>query len=255
MSRRAFGITLNMARLIIGLALGGLVSLLWSLLAVPLFWVLPEQYGRTTGRRFVQFGFRAYLEVLALIGAYRIDAKALDSLYAVDPLIIAPNHPSLLDAPIALSRIPYLACIMKADIADNLFLGAGARLCRYIRNDAPRDMIHAAVAELKAGRHLLLFPEGTRTSHYPIGLIRGGVGLIAKRACVPVQTVLIETDSGFLGKSWPLSRIPQMPIHVHVRLGQRFEPPTDAHELVMDLEHYFQTAFIAPSIRPPLPLL
>ncbi|MHB8255498.1 MAG: lysophospholipid acyltransferase family protein, partial [Acidiferrobacter sp.] len=125
---------------------------------------------------------------------------------------------------------------------DNLFLGAGARLCRYIRNDTPHSMIHAAIAELRAGRHLLLFPEGTRTSHPPIGLIRGGIGLIAKHAGVPVQTVLIETDSGFLGKSWPLSRIPRTPISVRVQLGRRFEPPTDVHAFATDLEQYFSGA-------------
>ncbi|MHB8255531.1 MAG: lysophospholipid acyltransferase family protein, partial [Acidiferrobacter sp.] len=159
MSCRPLGVTLDTIRLIVGLALGAFVSLFWSLIAIPLFWVLPEKHGRSIGRGFVLKAFRGYLKTLALMGAYRIDAQALDLLQTTDPLIVAPNHPALLDAIIALSRIPNLACIMKARIADNLFLGAGARLCRYIRNDTPHSMIHAAIAELRAGRHLLLFPE------------------------------------------------------------------------------------------------
>ena len=241
---RPLGVALDTIRLVIGLTLGALVSLLWSLIALPLVWVLPEKLGRSVGRGFVWTSFRGYLRALELIGAYRIDAQALDLVEATGPMVIAPNHPSLLDAIIALSRIPNLACIMKAQIADNLFLGAGARLCRYIRNDTPHGMIHAAVAELKAGRHLLLFPEGTRTNRLPIGPIRGGIGVIAKHAQAPVQTVLIETDSEFLGKSWPLSRIPRTPIHVRVQLGQRFDPPTDTHAFAAELERYFEAALV-----------
>ncbi|HUW98152.1 MAG TPA: lysophospholipid acyltransferase family protein [Acidiferrobacter sp.] len=252
MSRGPVDTTLDAIRFVVGLALGALMSLLWSLIALPLVWILPEKLGRSVGRGVARNSFRAYLKALALIGAYRIDMAALDAVGAAGPMVIAPNHPSLLDAIIALSRIPNLACVMKAEIADNLFLGAGARLCRYIRNDTSRGMIHAAVAELKAGRHLLLFPEGTRTNRPPVGPIRGGIGVIAKRAQTPIQAVLIWTDSEFLGKSWPFSRIPRTPIHVRVELGKRFDPPTDAHMFAADLEEYFGPALgqLAEKTRP-----
>ena len=68
---------------------------------------------------------------------------------------------------------------------------------------------------------LLLFPEGTRTTRAPINPLVRQRRLIAKRAGVPVQTLVIETDSPFLSKGWPLFRRPTLPITYRVRLGRR----------------------------------
>jgi 1-acyl-sn-glycerol-3-phosphate acyltransferase len=132
-----------------------------------------------------------------------------------------------------------LACILKADILDNIFLGWGARLAGYISNDAPVSMVKQAVTELRSGNHLLLFPEGTRTSGWPIDPCKGTAALIASRARVPIQTVLIETDSAFLSKGWPLWRPPAMPIVYRIRLGRRFDPHGRPGVLTDELEQYF----------------
>ncbi len=225
--------------LLFGLGLLATLSLTWSLLAVPLYYVLPKCLANRLGRWAITANFRTYLGALALIGACRFDIRALDALCAETPLVIAPNHPCLLDALMVISRLPNLACIMKGDILDNVFLGAGARLAGYIRNDAQPSMIKQAVAELKSGRHLLVFPEGTRTTRWPINPCTGATALIASRARAPIQTVFIETDSGYLSKGWPLFRRPAMPITYRIRLGRRFAPPERARTFTDDLERYF----------------
>jgi 1-acyl-sn-glycerol-3-phosphate acyltransferase len=235
-----------------GLGLLGAMSLSWSTLSVPLYYVLPKRLAIPLGRWAITTGFRLYLGALSLIGACRFDLSALDTLRSDDPLIVAPNHPCLLDAVMAISRLPNLACIMKADIVDNVFLGAGARLAGYIRNDAQLSMIRQAVAELKQGSHLLIFPEGTRTTRWPVNVCKGTAALIASRAQVPVQTVFIETDSAYLGKGWPLFRRPPMPITYRIRLGRRFEPPEKAGPFTEELERYFIDALRdAPRFLPP----
>lgn len=225
-----------------GLVLLGAISLTWSTLSVPLYYVLPARRARPLGRWAIASGFRVYLGALSGIGACRFDLSALDALRDEGPLVIAPNHPCLLDALMVLSRLPNMACIMKADIVDNVFLGAGARLAGYIRNDAQLSMIRQAVAELQNGSHLLLFPEGTRTRRWPVNPCTGTTGLVAARAKVPVQTVLIETDSAYLSKGWPLFRRPTMPITYRVRLGRRFDPPEKAGPFTEELERYFVDA-------------
>ncbi len=232
----------DVLRLYFGLGMLGVLGFLWSLLAAPLYYVLPRRFGIALGRSLVYHAFRFYLRTLAAIGACRFDLSALDALRDEPAMIIAPNHPSLIDAVLVLSRLPGLACIMKASILDNPSLGAGARLARYIRNDSLRNMITLSVADLRHGHHLLLFPEGTRSAHPPIGPVRGSVGLIAKQAQVPVQTVLIEMDSPFLAKGWPLFRCPRMPITYRLRLGRRFAPPQDVQSFVAELDAYFNNA-------------
>ncbi|WP_202813909.1 lysophospholipid acyltransferase family protein [Thiobacillus denitrificans] len=222
-----------------GLALLGAISLTWTLLAVPLYYVLPKRWAVPLGRWASTTGFRIYLGALSLIGACRFDLSALDSLRDEGPMIVAPNHPCLLDALMVISRLPNMACIMKVDIVDNVFLGAGARLAGYIRNDAQLSMIRQSVAELKNGSQLLIFPEGTRTTRWPVNICKGTAALIASRARVPIQTVFIETDSAYLGKGWPLFRRPPMPITYRIRLGRRFDPPEKAGVFTEELERYF----------------
>jgi 1-acyl-sn-glycerol-3-phosphate acyltransferase len=226
----------------VGLALLASISLLWSIFALPMNIIFPIKLRKSTGRWAISMGFRLYLRALSALGACHFDISALDTLSDESPMVIAPNHPSLLDAVMILSRMPRLACIMKAELVDNPFFGAGARLACYIRNDAIRHMLHLAVEELRSGSHLLLFPEGTRSHPLPIGTIRGSIALIAKQAHVPIQTILITADSPFLGKGWPFFRKPAMPIHYRIEIGRRFDPPTDVRRTIAELEAYFHSA-------------
>jgi 1-acyl-sn-glycerol-3-phosphate acyltransferase len=224
------------------LTLLGLICLIWSLFAVPLYFILPVRIGIAVGRHGIMAGFRLYSWSLRLMGAYRLDLAAIDSLRGGPPVILAPNHPALIDAPLILSRHPNLVCVMKAELMNNVFLGAGARLARYVGNDSSRQIVKESVAHLHSGALLLLFPEGTRTTRAPINPLVGSVGLIAKQAKVPVQTLLIETDSPFLSKGWPLFKRPDLPITYRVRLGERFDPPADVAAFTGQLDQFYRQA-------------
>lgn len=220
------------------LLLLGLISLAWNLLALLLYPLLPRDTGARIGRAGISGGYRLFWQVASATGLLRMEAHALDSLRDEAGLIIVANHPSLLDALMLVARLPRSTCIMRADLGRNIFLGAGARLARYIRNDSPRGMVRLAVDELRRGGQLILFPEGTRTTQRPINPFRPGVTLIAKLADAPIQTVFIDTDSPYLGKGWPLWRLPPLPVVFSARLGERFEPCDDTHALLRRLEAY-----------------
>jgi 1-acyl-sn-glycerol-3-phosphate acyltransferase len=222
------------------LSLLGIICLTWSVFALPLYFILPERLGTSIGRRGIMVGFRLYAWSLSITGAYHLDLRAVDSLKGGPPVILAPNHPCLIDALLILTRHPNLVCVMKSELMRNVFLGSGSRLARYVPNDSSRQMVKESVAHLRRGGVLLLFPEGTRTIHSPINSLVGSVGLIAKHANVPVQTLVIETDSPFLSKGWPLFRRPSLPITYRVRLGKRFEAPTDVAAFTADLDQYYR---------------
>ncbi|MHB8474406.1 MAG: lysophospholipid acyltransferase family protein [Gammaproteobacteria bacterium] len=217
----------------------GVLCLIWTPLALIVYPLLSKRRGQTLGRYAIMAVFRIYLASLSLSRRFSFDLKALDALRAEPSLILAPNHPSLLDAVMVISRLPNVACVLKADLMNNIFLGAGSRLARYIRNEPVRQMVRLAINDVVCGSHLLLFPEGTRTTTSPVNPLKGSIGLIANYAQVPVQTILIETDSVYLSKGWPLFRKPPMPIHYRVRLGKRFDPPQHTQRFMLELEHYF----------------
>ena len=222
------------------LALFGLTSLLWSLPALVLVRILPRRISRPLGQWMIMAGFRYYLAALRLVGIARFDLSALDALRHERRLVIAANHPSLMDAVLVISRLPRVTCAMKAGIIDNLCLGGGARMAGYLRNDNSFAFTRQAVARLRAGDQLLIFPEGTRTTDLPLGAFKGGFALLAKHAGAPVQTVFLESNSPFLSKGWPLFRKPQFPLLYSARLGQRFEATGSAQALTAQIEAYFR---------------
>jgi 1-acyl-sn-glycerol-3-phosphate acyltransferase len=217
----------------------GLASLAWNLIAFALWFVLPGETGRRIGRAAIANGYRGYWAAIRPFGFLRLHAEALDVLRDEGGLVIVANHPSLLDAMMLVARLPRSACVMKSSLMRNPFLAAGARLARYVPNDSAHAMVRSAVADLKAGGQLVMFPEGTRTTRAPVGPFHPSFALIAKHAGAPIQTVFIDTDSPYLGKGWPLWRLPPLPIVFTVRLGRRFEAGGDHHAAMREIEAYF----------------
>jgi len=89
----------------------------------------------------------------------------------------------------------------------------------------------------------VVFPEGTRTVHRPLNAFVPGITLIAHRARAPIQTVIIETDSSYLSKGWPIWRVPPLPVCYRLRLGRRFAlpaEPVDHSALLREIETYFR---------------
>ena len=225
----------------------GASSLSWNIVAPLLRWCLPRDVSTRLGREGISNIYRRIWVTARRFGLLTVDASALDVLRD-EPggLIIAANHPSMLDAMVIVGRMPRGVCIMKAELLGNPFLGAASRLARYIANDAGRGIIRESVRALREGGQLVLFPEGTRTVRWPVNAFKPGIALIAKMADVPIQTVIIETDSPYLTKGWPLLRPPPSPFHVTVRLGERFAPEDDHRALLQRVERSFVRALTSP---------
>lgn len=232
--------------MVIGLGTLAILCLGWFPLAALLYHVLPRETGQRLGRRVASASFRGYLRVLEVCCGCRFDLRALDGLGSEGPMIIAANHPSLLDAVLLVSRLPDAVCIMKASIQDNPMFGAGARLARYIRNDTLVNVILRSRAALREGAQIVVFPEGSRTKHFPVDRMLPSIGLVAARARMPVQTVLLDFSSPYLGKGWPLWRRPELPLVVSARLGRRFAPPQDIDAFTAELQAHFEQA-LAPT--------
>lgn len=221
----------------------GVVSAAMSAVMGAARFILPVQFGHRLGQRAISHWFRIFLGYLRVTGLVKLDLTALDQIKNERRLILAPNHPSMLDAVLVISRLPRVTCIMKATLWDNPSLGGGSRLAGYVRNDSQPNMVRSAVASLKTGGQLLLFPEGTRSVEHPVNEFKGAISLIAKKSGAEVQTIFIESNTAFLGKQWPMLKKPNFPLHYRVRLGQRFAAPStqeDCRAFSQRLETYFR---------------
>lgn len=231
------------------LVLFGAAGLTYTLIGAVLYPLLPRHIGAKVGRLIMTGIFRPYIAIIQASGLVKCDLSALDTLSNGETVIIAPNHPSVIDVVLIGSRLTNIVCIMKAEIQDNILFGGGARLAGYIRNDSTGNMVRRSVAELKDGSQLLIFPEGTRTTAKPVNSFKSAFALIARKSGVPVQTVFIESNTPFLGKGWPLLKKPKFPLIYKVTLGERFVATGDTKTFVDDLEKYYREQLSAKKSR------
>lgn len=213
----------------------------WGLVALPLSYLLPARTGRPFGRRAIGAGFRFLLRFMERAGIVRLDLSALEPLQQARGVVVAPNHLSMIDVLLVASHLPNAVCIMKAGLERNPALGGGL-LAGYIPNDAGLPVIRRAAEELRSGANLLVFPEGTRSPDDRIGPFHPGFALIARRAGAPVQPVFIESNTGYLGKGWPIWRRPDFPLHYRARLGERVTVQGPAEAFAKTLRQQYAAA-------------
>ena len=187
-----------------------------------------------TLQRLLRFSFR--------IGVFDISFPEAEQLRELRGTLLAPNHPSLIDAVILLSIVPRTVCIIRANLIESPSLGGAARLAGFVPNDKGSALIRQGVTKLEAGENLLIFPEGTRTGAQAINPFKSGFALIAKKTGASIQTVFIEREGRYLSKGVSLFARSQIPIRFRLHLGQviRAVPGETAQQLSARLELYFR---------------
>ncbi|MFI5261899.1 MAG: lysophospholipid acyltransferase family protein [Candidatus Limnocylindrales bacterium] len=142
------------------------------------------------------------------------------------PLLVVANHTSNIDPPLVAAWLqPRLGRPIQFLAKEQLFVPAlrpllthaGAILVRAGGSDiqAYRD----ALAVLRGGGAVGLFPEGTRSLDGVLGEPHPGVGLLALRAGVPILPVGISGAQRFLPRE---GRIPAFGTRITIRVGEPF---------------------------------
>lgn len=225
-----------------GMLLGG------NLLCLA-FVPLPARWRQPLVQLLISATVRVFLWGCALCGLMRLDLRALDVLNREQAgLLLAPNHPSMIDVFLVLSRVRHAVCLMKATIGSNAFLAAGAWLAGYISNRRVDLMMREAASAVRQGKKLLVFPEGTRTVVQPMNALKPGVGLLAKLTQAPVQVIVIRTNSAYLAKGWPIWRAPQFPIYYQATLGARVAAGESVDAVMQRLRAQYAADLPGPSI-------
>ncbi len=233
----------DLLRLYLGFACYGagalLVVLVCWLIAVP---VRDPARRKHLCQYVVYLALKGWAAVVTRIGIFVFDFPEVERVRALRGTIIAPSHPTLVDALTFLSTVPHVVCLMKKSILQNPFMGSTARLAGYLPNDHGREFIRLGRDALRSGDCLLIFPEGTRTVVSPVNPFKLGFALMAKLADAPVQTVLITVPYRMVGKRWKLWWAPVLPLRIKVRLGEQFRagPKQSAHDFGAEVEGYFR---------------
>jgi 1-acyl-sn-glycerol-3-phosphate acyltransferase len=197
---------------------------------------------RSFGQRLIHALFRIFVGYVRRFGLVELDASELSELRTSKGLIVAANHPCLLDAVLVVSQLPQAVCLMKGSLARNIIFSGTARLAGYVHNQSGLGLVKKCEERLNEGANLLVFPEGTRTVGGKLLPFKMGFALVAVLTRSPVQTIIITAESNHLGKGRPLLKKPVFPLRYSLRLGPRFqpEPGEDAKHFGSAVENYFR---------------
>lgn len=233
----------SLAYWLVGGLLFGLLGLLMPLLFRP-------ERTRRLARGLLRASFRGFVRLLALFRVVECRYEGFERLRAAPgPLILAPNHPALWDAVFVLAEAERMACVLKTSLLRNPLLVGGATAAGFIPNEPAHRMLRRCVATLRQDGRLLFFPEGTRTREAGGALnpFQGGIALLARNLAVPIWPVYVRSNSRYLGKGWPLWRLPTEAIRLRITVGEpiSFPPGGDTQVFLEDLRNRHAAALAA----------
>jgi long-chain acyl-CoA synthetase len=138
---------------------------------------------------------------------FHLKVRGLEKLPRSGPFILSPNHQSFLDAPIVLATLPWPVLRNLFFVGTSEMFGQGvlrklARSVRLIPIDPDANLVPAMRAGafgLKAGRTLVLYPEGERSIDGRPKVFKKGAAILAAHLKVPIYPVAID---GFY-EAWP----------------------------------------------------
>jgi 1-acyl-sn-glycerol-3-phosphate acyltransferase len=228
----------------------GLMAVWISAVALPMSRLWSGQApDDLRAQRSIHRACQRYLRMAEALGLLRWTGRNLAALAGPGPHLVVANHPTLLDMVLLCALLPQVDCIVNAARASNPFLRGAIRMAGYVTNsDGPRA-VEECVRRLRAGRNILLFPEGTRSPAGGLGRFRRGAAHIALRSGVPLIPVLIRCDPPTLGKGQSWYDVPEGrfeltvlgldPIAPDAAFGGEISPPLAARRLTAQLFEAF----------------
>jgi 1-acyl-sn-glycerol-3-phosphate acyltransferase len=155
---------------------------------------------------------------MRFLGVIRVEFENDEVLRESRGLIVAANHPSLIDVVLLASRMPQADCIVKQALWDTPFVRWIVRRS-YIPNSLGfNETTELCCASFAEGNSLIVFPEGTRTKEGEPPRLRRGAARIALstgRDILPVR--IFSSDARGLRKGDPfLSLSKDGPIQFNV---------------------------------------
>jgi 1-acyl-sn-glycerol-3-phosphate acyltransferase len=158
-------------------------------------------------QRLIQRSFAFFVRLGTALHLFEVRETGTDRLAHGASLVVA-NHPTLLDAVFLISHMPQADCIVKSEAWRNPFLRHVVRIAGYIPNGEGPQVVDTCVERLRAGRSVVLFPEGSRSPERGLRPFKRGAAHIALRSDSPITPVYITCLPPALKKGQPWWAVP-----------------------------------------------
>lgn len=185
-----------------------------------------ERMGRHV-RNAIRWLFSWWLKWMHASGVVRVTWHGFEPEHLRTGTVYVANHPTLVDAPFLLAKLPEAICIFKPALLHNPIIAPAAIMAGYAAGDKGVDLIREAAEKVAAGRALLIFPEGTRTTPgSALNRLKPGFALIAQRAQAPVRVITVHASAHLVPRGRPWWKPPVLPGSVVFTLDQEIPAET-----------------------------
>lgn len=209
-------------------ALFGLGSLVLGLLAYPVLSVLPggsEQRERRM-QWLIHRSFRFFVGFMEWVGVIAVEMRQPERLPREGSQLVIANHQTLIDYVLLVAQMPQAYVVVKRSHWSNPFTRGVVRGAGYVPNDTGELTLEACVARLRAGRTVLLFPEGTRSPRGGLGPFQRGAAHVALAAGVSVLPVTITCRPPGLMRGQPWYDVPEKRMQFTLDVGEPIPTPS-----------------------------
>jgi 1-acyl-sn-glycerol-3-phosphate acyltransferase len=229
-------------------SLGGFV--LW-LLVFPVVRFVSTRRRSEHIRWIIHKSFGIFLWLMEFVGIMRMEVEGGEKLRNSGGALLLANHPTLIDVVALVSLMPSASCVVKQALWNDPFLGGVVRSAGYLSNSDSNGLIDDCARDLRAGKPLIIFPEGTRTWPGKPLRFQRGAAYTALRSGAQVFPVLIDCQPSTLTRGEKWYQIPPRRFHLRIKVldpvtVQRWAPrektktPTiAARHLTRALEEFF----------------
>jgi 1-acyl-sn-glycerol-3-phosphate acyltransferase len=168
------------------------------------------------------------------LAGVKIEVRGIERRQPGHNYILMSNHASNLDPPVLIPVVPgRCSVLVKKELFRIPILGTGMKAANLVpvdRSDreAAIESVNAAIRVLQQGLHMIVFPEGTRSSDGHLLPFKKGPFHMATESGVPIVPVTV------LGtfESWPKTRVALRPgkatVVFHAPLDPRSYPDRDS---------------------------
>ncbi|MEN8159548.1 MAG: lysophospholipid acyltransferase family protein [Myxococcota bacterium] len=120
------------------------------------------------------------------------------------PVLVVANHPSLIDTPLLLTKLPQADFIVSPDWLRFGLLRPVVESAGYLRVEDGAAVVRHAAERLRAGHSVVVYPEGSRTPAEGLRAFQRGAAHIALRAGCDIVPVCITVTPRALmqGQGW-----------------------------------------------------
>jgi 1-acyl-sn-glycerol-3-phosphate acyltransferase len=184
---------------------------------------------------------RTVMAGMAPVAGIRVVITGQENLPTGGPALLASQHQSEFDTLVWMTLLPRPSYVMKRELTriplfGPLLVPAGMiPVDRAAGAAALRQLLADTGHALRAGRQIVIFPEGTRVPPGQVVKLQPGIAAIAARRNMAV--IPVATDSGHCWRRGVLGRRPGI---IHVAIGPAIPAGTPRSDLMAQIEAFWR---------------